>query len=56
MLLDKASDTGAQIMINTEVTDIESAPDGSQTVLLKDGTQIRADVVIGADGMSNFVF
>lgn len=41
-------------MTSAEVTGICSAADGPQTVLLKDGRRITADVVIGADGTANF--
>lgn len=53
VLLDEAVLSGAHIMTNAEVTGVQSASDGPQTVLLKDGRSISADVVIGADGTFN---
>ena len=50
-LLEEASASGAHIMTNVQVTDVRFAQDGPQTILLKDGRSISADVVIGADGM-----
>lgn len=40
-------------MTGAEVVDVVSASDGYQTVLLKGGNSISADVVIGADGASS---
>lgn len=54
VLLDEALAAGAHAVTSAEVTGICSAADGPQTVLLKDGRRISADVVIGADGMANF--
>lgn len=42
-------------MLNTEVTDIESVSNGPQTLVLKDGRNVTADVVIGADGRWAFI-
>lgn len=50
MLLEEARAVGADIMTHAEVVDVESDSHGPQTLVLKDGGRISADVVIGADG------
>lgn len=51
VLLAEALKAGVKIVTDAEVTDVETAEDGSQRVLLKDESSVDADVVIGADGM-----
>ncbi|KAB5576330.1 putative salicylate hydroxylase, partial [Coniochaeta sp. 2T2.1] len=55
VLLAEALDVAADVVTNAEVTSIESATDTQQTVVLKDGHRIQADVVIGADGLWSLV-
>ncbi len=50
VLLETAAEVGANIITDADVTGIETASDGPQTLLIKDGRRISADVVIGADG------
>ncbi|RFU30914.1 hypothetical protein B7463_g5419, partial [Scytalidium lignicola] len=54
LLLEEAQNAGARILKNAEVIGVDTNFDGdcgNCTVLLKDGRNIRADVVIGADGL-----
>ena len=48
MLLETAIDLGAQVRMDVEAVSIG---DDGRTVTLHSGEQIRADVVVGADGM-----
>ncbi|KAI1803010.1 putative salicylate hydroxylase [Daldinia bambusicola] len=50
-LLKEAQDLGAVVLTSADVTSVNLAPDSPQTLSLKDGRQISADVVIGADGL-----
>lgn len=50
VLLNEALAKGADIVTNGDVVGIETSTESTQTILLKDGRQLEADVVIGADG------
>ncbi|KAI1643299.1 putative salicylate hydroxylase [Daldinia loculata] len=51
VLLKEARAVGAVVLTSADVTGVNLASDGAQTLLLKDGRRISADVVIGADGL-----
>ncbi|KAI8961162.1 putative salicylate hydroxylase [Daldinia sp. FL1419] len=51
VLLKEAQAVGATVLTNADVVNVNLASDGPQTLTLKDGRQISADVVIGADGL-----
>ncbi|KAI1479277.1 putative salicylate hydroxylase [Daldinia eschscholtzii] len=51
VLLTEARASGAVVLTSADVTSVDLASDGPQTLLLKDGRKISADVVIGADGL-----
>jgi salicylate hydroxylase len=50
VLLNEALAKGADIVTNGDVVGIETSTESLQTIVLRDGRQIEADVVIGADG------
>src|SRR5262249_36061105 len=51
LLAERASQAGAEIRFNSQVTD--AAPEGSIT--LQDGRQLRADLVVVADGINSSI-
>lgn len=54
MLLEAARSSGARILTDSDVIQVETGVDeleGRQIAVLKDGRRIDADVVVGADGM-----
>ena len=55
VLLNEAVSQGAEIVTSAEMTDIKTSQDGPQTLVFKDGKEIQADVIIGADGNWNHV-
>jgi salicylate hydroxylase len=53
VLLDEALSLGAVILTNAEVVNMQDhRPSWQQLVTLRDGRQLSADLVIGADGVS----
>ncbi|KAH8815290.1 putative salicylate hydroxylase [Xylogone sp. PMI_703] len=55
VLLKEALAVGAHVITNAEVTGIKTTSDSPQTILLKDGRSITADVIIGADGLWSLI-
>ncbi len=51
VLLEEAVRLGVHVVTNAKVVSLETSSDSDQTVCLKDGRQIHADAVIGADGL-----
>jgi 2-polyprenyl-6-methoxyphenol hydroxylase-like FAD-dependent oxidoreductase len=51
VLLAEAVQAGATILTDSEVINVETTVESQQTLLLKSGRRVVADVVIGADGM-----
>ncbi|KAK8105666.1 uncharacterized protein PG998_003860 [Apiospora kogelbergensis] len=51
VLLSEAIRDGAEVMLDAEVIGVEQSQSTRQTVSLKDGRRIEADVVVGADGL-----
>ncbi|KAH8887265.1 FAD/NAD(P)-binding domain-containing protein [Thozetella sp. PMI_491] len=51
VLLAEALRAGVTVMVHAEVVGVEASRESQQTLILKDGRRIEADVVIGADGL-----
>jgi salicylate hydroxylase len=53
-LLERAEQLGGRIQCNSRVKDVRCEEDGSgATVILYDGREIAADLVVGADGINS---
>lgn len=55
MLKDAAIENGVNVRTGTSAVSVEPREHGQQVVTLKSGETIRADVVIGADGVRSIV-
>jgi 2-polyprenyl-6-methoxyphenol hydroxylase-like FAD-dependent oxidoreductase len=55
LLVEAAAAAGAEVRMGTKVTDVVRAADRVGGVRLADGTELRADLVVGADGRNSTV-
>src|SRR5271168_1836476 len=51
VLYDAAKEAGATILLGSPIESVDEGGEGGPSVVLKDGRQFKADVVVGADGI-----